>query len=91
MFFCIIFKIAPNQSVWTCGSSQGSHGPKPTFKWIATGSKFDYTNWNKGQPDNKAPTGGPECCVAMESYWNYKWNDKDCIRELYYVCQKRIA
>uniref|UniRef100_A0AAR2M288 C-type lectin domain-containing protein n=1 Tax=Pygocentrus nattereri TaxID=42514 RepID=A0AAR2M288_PYGNA len=50
------------------------------------GTKFGYTKWNKGEPNNL----NEECCVHMN--WAGKdWNDIPCNLAYPFVCVKRLG
>ena len=57
---------------------------KSRWLWV-DGSSDDYTNWNKGEPNN----AGEEDCVEMYSTSSLagKWNDKSCGVNNSYVCE----
>ena len=58
---------------------------KSRWLWV-DGSSADYTNWNKGEPNNYG--GNQEDCVEMYPTSKVgKWNDLPCRRDNYYVCE----
>ena len=48
------------------------------WRWQSSGSIFNFTNWDSGEPNNGA--GGGQDCLVM--YPNYKWDDDDCTVKL---------
>ncbi|ESO94148.1 hypothetical protein LOTGIDRAFT_161348 [Lottia gigantea] len=60
------------------------------FTWIDTETDYNYTNWIQGQPDN---FNGQENCVSVIGKSNNegKWNDDQCNKKLYFICQKNAA
>ena len=61
--------------------------PRNKSQWLwVDGSSADYTNWDKGEPND---AGGTEDCVEMysTSFLTRKWNDNSCGFNNYYVCE----
>ena len=56
------------------------------WKWHSSGSIFNYTNWNTGEPNS---AGGDQDCLKMWSNasYNYKWDDEDCSDKYRTICQ----
>ena len=48
---------------------------------------MEFSNWNKGQPDNFYDEG--EHCVHLDLSW--AWNDFNCYTEMSAVCQDKIV
>uniref|UniRef100_A0A3B5MF74 C-type lectin domain-containing protein n=1 Tax=Xiphophorus couchianus TaxID=32473 RepID=A0A3B5MF74_9TELE len=56
-------------------------------QWMwSDGSKFDYTSFAIGQPDNIQQS---QHCLEM-NYIVYKWNDRPCNQPWPFICAKRI-
>ncbi|XP_039631401.1 lectin-like [Polypterus senegalus] len=54
--------------------------------WLWTdGSKWDYTNWNKGEPSNG---NNVERCLHINYAVENGWNDDNCVSEYPFVCVK---
>ena len=54
------------------------------WKWI-TGEKFDYTNWNKGEPNNEY---GIEDCLELLLRADFKWNDApNEVKRNWFICE----
>ncbi|XP_037391104.1 lactose-binding lectin l-2-like [Pygocentrus nattereri] len=51
------------------------------------GTKFGYTKWNKGEPNNL----NEECCVHMNWAAQRDWNDIPCNLAYPFVCVKRLG
>ncbi|MBN3292990.1 LECA protein, partial [Polypterus senegalus] len=54
------------------------------WKWI-DGSKWDYSNWKPGEPNNSR---NKERCLQMMSIG--QWNDANCAVQMPFVCMKKI-
>ena len=55
---------------------------KSRWLWV-DGSSADYTNWDKGEPND---AGGTENCVETFPRAGV-WNDQTCSDYDYYVCE----
>ncbi|XP_071393075.1 galactose-specific lectin nattectin-like [Centroberyx affinis] len=75
----IIRVTGSNKRTWIGGFDGMKEG---VWQWT-DGSKFDYTHWNKGEPNNYKV----ENCVEMNFGGNL-WNDLACGAKLSYVCAK---
>ncbi|KAG2463861.1 lectin-like isoform X1 [Polypterus senegalus] len=62
----------------------GLRFPKSSYFIWTDGSKWDYTNWVYGQPDNGR---GNEDCVEMNWKVDQEWNDCNCEELKPFVCQ----
>ncbi|KAL7880696.1 hypothetical protein SRHO_G00029500 [Serrasalmus rhombeus] len=51
------------------------------------GSKFDYSKWNKNEPNNL----NEECCVHLNWTNQKDWNDIPCNLAYPSVCSKKLA
>lgn len=77
-----------NGSIWTAGNilHQMNMGPNPSDKgWVWDGYgpiRPHVYKWHYGEPDNLKHQ---EFCIEMRYTGN--WNDLNCVRERYYVCQ----
>ncbi|XP_067261102.1 ladderlectin [Chanodichthys erythropterus] len=74
------------QSSRTTRSWIGAHDATKAFVWFwSDGSKFEYSDWHTGEPNNGA---NAERCVEM-GYGDEKlWNDARCESRLPYVCYR---
>ena len=64
----------PRNNYWLGGKrikNNKNDGTSSTWKWI-DGSKWSFTYWHKGQPDNYR---GKENCVHITTYRDRSWND----------------
>ncbi|XP_055308599.1 lectin subunit alpha-like [Sitodiplosis mosellana] len=69
---------------WIGGTNSGNFDNK-NYMWMSNGEPFKYTHWGQNQPDNN---GGNEHCVEWVNY-NKNWNDRDCNKHIWSVCEKR--
>lgn len=58
------------------------------FYWHGSGSRAQFTNWMKQQPDGSSVD---ENCVEVRNIpayqWHWAWNDLDCRKMRYFVCE----
>ncbi|XP_048727628.2 asialoglycoprotein receptor 1-like [Ostrea edulis] len=54
------------------------------WKWLPSGETSWFTDWAPGQPDN----GHNEDCAVLFHQANYHWNDDQCDRSFYFICEK---
>ncbi|XP_036453657.1 type-2 ice-structuring protein-like [Colossoma macropomum] len=59
---------------------------RDSYFW-SDGSKYDYSKWNKDEPNNLPG----ECCVHVTSIGQMDWNDIPCSRVYPFVCSKKMA
>ncbi|XP_046337489.2 perlucin-like [Haliotis rufescens] len=59
------------------------------FRWEG-GVPLNYTNWIPGQPDNENIHNNPEHCLMIAKRGN-RWNDLECVVEIYFICERRVA
>lgn len=57
------------------------------FYWAGNGQKFEYTNWCRSNPDNLL---GDQYCVRLWGQVNLEWDDTECYREKYFVCEDGV-
>ena len=60
---------------------------KPLIQWETETSRSDYVNWISNQPDNYLEN---ENCVHMKHEAKGQWNDCECDKEFYAVCEKNL-
>ncbi|XP_011201733.2 C-type lectin 37Db [Bactrocera dorsalis] len=65
---------------WTSGNKLTD---LQNFRWGYNGSKFSYTNWAMGRPDNFM--GGQHCVKLLEN--SLKWDDDFCENSHHFICQ----
>lgn len=46
---------------------------------------FTYTNWHRGEPNGFES----ENCIHLRYQFGYQWNDGQCARPFYYVCEEK--
>ncbi|KAL0968618.1 hypothetical protein UPYG_G00269230 [Umbra pygmaea] len=56
-----------------------------TWFW-SDGTRFDYANWNGGEPNN---ANGREPCIQINAGAGHQWNDLSCGQTLPSVCSRR--
>ncbi|KAK5985245.1 hypothetical protein GCK32_003689 [Trichostrongylus colubriformis] len=71
----------PESAIWIGGRKKGG-----SWKW-ADGTKWDYENWDSGEPNNAK---GREHCLQILAHPQRKgkWNDYFCDIKLAFVCEK---
>ncbi|XP_015224405.1 PREDICTED: ladderlectin-like [Cyprinodon variegatus] len=69
---------------WVGGNDAAKDGV-----WMWTdGSRFSYTRWGKGEPNN---TGGRESCMEINLRGSsLHLNDEKCSRKSYFICAKDL-
>lgn len=55
------------------------------FRW-SDGSLVNFTHWGWRQPDNSQSYGG-EHCVEMAVFYGFMWNDVNCDRSKWSLCE----
>ena len=71
-----------NLSLWIGGYRDNSLN----WYWV-TGEKWNYTNWDEGEPNNSSNVIANENCVAI---WSTKWNDlndSNMIEQSGFICE----
>ena len=77
----------PTNHFWLGGSDLNEEG---SFTWT-DGSRWDYTEWFKGEPNNDL---GSEHC--LEDLYDYEqgwvdWNDRPCSEIRHFVCKAPLV
>ncbi|KAA8578955.1 hypothetical protein FQN60_006047 [Etheostoma spectabile] len=68
----------------------GGHDSVKEGMWLwADGSKFSYTSWAAGQPDNF--NGGEHCTSINWDSNEENWNDAGCVDSASFVCSKDLC
>jgi len=77
----LIFNTYKSDDTWL-GGNQVAIG-SPDYRWLDK-SDFNYSNWNKGEPDC-----GQYCCgIALKKRWGeVGWDDTDCVYNRRKMCQ----
>jgi hypothetical protein len=65
--------------IWWIGGERSINSKAFASQWV-TGEKFDYTNWNIGEPNNNNEKG-------LMFYDNGKWNDATTTTKMHYVVE----
>lgn len=56
---------------------------------MGTDAPFTFTDWLEGEPNNALLN---EKCIEIRfSKDVYKWNDSQCSRKVYFICEERIS
>ncbi|XP_026129733.1 ladderlectin-like [Carassius auratus] len=67
----------------------GAHDAIKNFFWLwSDGSRFDYNDWQRGEPNNGYR--GDEHCVEIGYGGDRRWNDAHCDTTLNYICQTEL-
>uniref|UniRef100_A0A1I8Q0F5 C-type lectin domain-containing protein n=1 Tax=Stomoxys calcitrans TaxID=35570 RepID=A0A1I8Q0F5_STOCA len=74
------FTKCPN--LWIGGNDLGEEGK---FVWSPTGRPFEFSNWQKGQPDNYKSN---ENCVHYYDITDFEWNDAACSLKMGFICEE---
>lgn len=77
---------ACSERLWIGGTDLGDK--QANYFWVASGWELGdgFTNWDFHEPNNGYPyPSGREHCTEMNA--SGKWNDQDCLIELYFLCQ----
>ncbi|KAK5976694.1 C-type lectin domain-containing protein [Trichostrongylus colubriformis] len=74
-------RTGPEGRIWIGGKKKCG-----SWKWT-DGTKWDYENWDSGEPNNE---GGHEDCLQILAHPQRKgkWNDAPCDGKLAFVCEK---
>ena len=66
---------------WTSGSDESHEGE---WMWTATGEAYNYTNWDKWQPN-----GGSDSnyMLMVSSYYRFKWYDVNMNDPAFAICE----
>ncbi|GAB0100777.1 hypothetical protein DMENIID0001_168640 [Sergentomyia squamirostris] len=54
------------------------------WRWVANGHLIDYVYWSLGEPNQKIKE---ENCIVMQMSMQGMWNDDECFKEFYYICE----
>ncbi|XDV14631.1 hypothetical protein PO909_014853 [Leuciscus waleckii] len=66
----------------------GAHDAPQEYMWFwSDGSKFEYNDWNTGEPNNY---GGSERCAEMGYGDEKRWNDAFCGTRLPFICYRVV-
>ncbi|XP_046675556.1 neurocan core protein-like [Homalodisca vitripennis] len=57
------------------------------WTWMSTGKPFTFTDWHNNQPDNWQNRPGGEHCLEFWETESLRWNDRNCLDELYSICE----
>ncbi|XP_018569920.1 perlucin-like [Anoplophora glabripennis] len=68
---------------WTSGSRLPDG---KTWVWMSTGRPFSFNNWFPGEPNN-AKEYNEQCVETKINKDELKWNDVNCTRQLYFICE----
>ena len=85
------YKVSPHPSVksgvWIGGYDLGH---EMRFNWIVDGSRFNYSSWDQGEPNNgsKKNKNTPQDCVQVfERNGHLVWDDDQCHIEKFVACE----
>nr|QHO60773.1 salivary C-type lectin [Sergentomyia schwetzi] len=75
-------KIEPADAViWIGGYNYQNDG---LWRWVSNGQLIGYQNWSPGEPNQKTKM---ENCSTIEMWREGVWNDDECLKEFYYICE----
>ena len=69
-----------NRNTWIGATDVNEEG---TFRWT-DGSLLTYSNWAPNEPSD-----GEENCAHYYDRYNGKWNDKECLSQSYFICERK--
>lgn len=72
-----------NATFWTSGTNLGSIDGTYKYYWMGNGHKMMFNDWSIDQPNDPQH----ENCVALNHELNYKWDDQECDKILYSICE----
>ncbi|KXJ22252.1 C-type lectin [Exaiptasia diaphana] len=78
-FFALFLGVRQGYYFWIGFNDRAKEG---TFVWF-DGTKSNYTNWKKGEPNNN---NGSEHCT-MKSQGSKKWIDQKCYMRYPFACK----
>lgn len=81
-FTKIFLLLGKRSNIWIGGNDLGNTG---VFVWYATGKRFEFTNWSKGNPDHYT---NEEHCVHYYDHTEYEWNDATCTHKMGFICEE---
>uniref|UniRef100_A0A1B0CMB6 Putative c-type lectin n=1 Tax=Lutzomyia longipalpis TaxID=7200 RepID=A0A1B0CMB6_LUTLO len=86
------FTVIVEQELWI---GAYSYEKDRMWRWIATGEPVVYTNWNNGEPNDLNEIEHYfEYCVFVygppTSHIKGRWNDENCFKKHYFVCERRF-
>ncbi|XP_037822321.1 lactose-binding lectin l-2-like [Lucilia sericata] len=67
--------------LWIGGAATGSDHH---YVWISNGEKFDFTNWNPGEPSYYSES---ELCLLTGWNAELRWNDHQCHKTFGMLCE----
>ncbi|KAJ8322375.1 hypothetical protein KUTeg_000846 [Tegillarca granosa] len=76
-----ICELITTYDFWIDGTDEAMEG---TWRYGSTGSIFDFTDWNPGQPNNYYN----QDCAGLYRSFNFRWDDYSCNANRYYICEK---
>jgi len=68
----MINKEAGESNYWIGLTDNDNEG---SYTWLSDGTDVDYSNWNKGEPNN---AWGNEHCALLRKARSFEWNDSNC-------------
>jgi hypothetical protein len=72
--------------VWIGGNDISTEG---TWVWLNGEAFGGYTNWRMGEPNNSdANDPAGEDCMIIEGDNGGLWDDRSCLREYGYICER---
>ncbi|KAG8270611.1 hypothetical protein J6590_081939 [Homalodisca vitripennis] len=76
--------IGQKPQFWTSGMN---YPVTNSWTWMSTGQRVTFTDWTPGQPDNWLNLHAGEHCLELWEPGHYRWNDRNCLDILYFICE----
>ncbi|KAM7357071.1 lectin subunit alpha-like [Cochliomyia hominivorax] len=78
-----IFKKEFGKTIYVWIGGIRSRYPRDHFVWFSTGKEFNYTHWEKNNPNFQREN---QFCVEI-GYDNMEWNDLTCYTQIGFICE----
>ncbi|CAC5414021.1 unnamed protein product [Mytilus coruscus] len=75
------FVLALGDDYWLGGRDDVQEG---RWVWSTTDKAFNYTAWGPGEPYGQTKQN----CLDMINFWQYKWDDNNCMVSHQFICEK---
>lgn len=72
-----------NERIWIGANDMQREGH---FQW-SDGTRFAYTNWSSGEPNNKGARTPENCVEMLPRSYGRSWNDVACTYSQAFLCE----